>query len=596
MRRTLLFVEDEAIIALVTTKELEEAGYNVVHAFTGEKALEIINKVSPPIDMVLMDIDLGGGKDGVETAEEILLHQTLPIMFFSSYSDKTIVEKIKRVPFYGFVLKSAGMPVLLASIEAAFKLYDTQVALETSRKTALNWNTLIEDIVRHDHSALGILDKDLVYLYVSDAYFDDKDLKGQEIIGRHHYNIFPNVTDAWKEIIQRALKGEVISSDEDIMVRSDGSIDHIRWQCRPWYEHGGKIGGIMIYTDYINDLVEQREKLRQKENDLQEAYWIADLGRWEILIGTHRPVWSNSIYEIFEIDKKLTGDALFSAYKEVLHPDDREWVLKTHENQAITSTNSFRVDHRLLMKDGRVKWITETCRTECNSNDTPVKLVGIVQDITNRKNHEETLERLLVEKDTLLQELRHRIKNNLQVISSLLTLEIAKHSEAVVKQALNESQARIQSMALIYERLHRSNNFIDVDLDWYLRELTRSLFETYTSPDTFLRLQTHFEKTRINSKRAIPLGLILNELVVNSVKYAYPGATQGEIRIILKNSGTIASLCVEDDGCGLPQNFDTSDSSGTGLKLVHALTKQIDGRCDISSQGGTSVAIRFSLD
>jgi two-component sensor histidine kinase/PAS domain-containing protein len=379
------------------------------------------------------------------------------------------------------------------------------------------------------------------------------------------------------------------------MIRSDGSIDYIRWQCRPWYEHDGKIGGIMMYTDYINDYVKQREELRQKEKDLQEAYWIADLGRWEVFIGTHNLIWSHFVYEIFELDEQLTNAALLSAYKERIHPDDREWVIKTYESLTVTDISPFRIEHRLLMKDGRIKWITETCRIVKDTIGTPLKMVGIVQDITNRKNHEETLQRLLMEKDTLLQELRHRIKNNLQVISNLLTLEITKHSDEAIKQALNESQARIQSMALIYERLHRADSFIDVDLDWYLRELTRSLFETYTLPDTFLRLQTHFEKTRINSKRAIPLGLILNELVVNSVKYAYPKMTPGEIRITLENSGNIASLRVEDDGCGLPRDFASPESTGTGLKLVHALTKQIDGSCDISSQRGTSVAIRFSL-
>jgi two-component sensor histidine kinase len=191
--------------------------------------------------------------------------------------------------------------------------------------------------------------------------------------------------------------------------------------------------------------------------------------------------------------------------------------------------------------------------------------VGIVQDTTKQKSHEETLQRLVAEKDTLLLELRHRIKNNLQVISSLLSLEMMKRQDPAVKEALSESLTRIQSMALIYERLHRPDNFIDVDLDWYLQELTRSLFLTYTSQSTPLRLETRFEKTRINSKRAVPIGLIVNELMTNSVKYAYPASSPGEIRISLENYGSTAVLRVEDDGPGIPQNHDAAATGGMGL-------------------------------
>jgi two-component sensor histidine kinase len=237
--------------------------------------------------------------------------------------------------------------------------------------------------------------------------------------------------------------------------------------------------------------------------------------------------------------------------------------------------------------------------------------VGIVQDITDRKNHERTLRNLVLEKETLLVELRHRIKNNLQVITNLISLEITKNTNAEVKQALGESLARIQSMALIYEQLHLSHNYAEleagesssplVDLDWYLTTLTKALFQTYTSSDNRFTLEMHFEKIRLSEARAIPLGLILNELVMNCVKYAYPASQPGtsgglkEIRIRLENTGKSAVLRVEDDGCGLPENMDSPESAGTGLKLVYTLTKQIKGVCKISSLGGTQVAIRFPL-
>jgi two-component sensor histidine kinase/PAS domain-containing protein len=593
MRKTLLFVEDEALIAMLTTQELRSAGYNVIHVYNGKQAIEVIEKDSQPIHLVLMDIDLDGGADGVETAETLLAAKSFPIVFLSSHVEQSAVDKAKRIPFYGFVPKSVGAPILLASIEAAFRLYDTQAELRKSQEKLLYWNNLMEAIVRHDHSALAILDKNLTFLYVSDAYRDDPDLAGKTIVGQNLYEVYPQATSEWKLLVQRALQGEVINSGEDLLVRKNGNIEYIRWQCRPWYANPGKIGGIMMYTDYVSDVIQQREELRRKEADIKEAYHIAEMGRWEIAVGTHTQIWSDTIYDIFEIEKGRP-ETMFADYTAALHPEDRDWVLESHSAQAIATKEPLRIEHRLLMKDGRVKWIIETCRTEYNSKGDPVKLVGIVQENTKQKNHEEILQRLVAEKDTLLLELRHRIKNNLQVISSLLSLEMMKHPEPIVQEALGESITRIKSMSLIYEKLHRADNFIDIDLAWYLEELTRTLFTTYTRQNTVLRLVTRFEKTHINSKKAVPIGLIVNELITNCVKYAYPDSCAGEIRITLENYGANAALRIEDDGPGLPKDIEAADSGGTGLKLVYALAKQISGVCSITTRPGTMVAITFS--
>jgi two-component sensor histidine kinase/PAS domain-containing protein len=475
--------------------------------------------------------------------------------------------------------------------------------LESAGKK-INWNNLLETIVKHNHeSALAIVDKNLIVLYVTDNYYKDPDLKDKPIIGRHLYDLYPNATDEWKAINRRALDGATIQHDDDIMVHSDGSIEHMRWGCFPWYDTNDKIGGMVLYCTFINDLAREKEARQRREDDLREADFIAGLGRWETAVGTHNLQWSDTTYQIFEIDKNCPS--VFAAYSECIHPEDRNWVLKAHDDMISHDETPFKTEYRLRMKDGRVKWVMQTCRTQYDVMNNPVNIVGVVQDITEVKNHEETLRRLVEEKDTLLAELRHRIKNNLQVMMNLLSLEIAKNSDKAIKQALNESLARLQSMAMVYEQLHRSNSYRDIDPQWYLKELAEVLFKTYTNAESNLKLITRFDKTHISSDRLIHLGLILNELIMNSVKYAYPLRTEEnkdkndllsrEIRIRLENLGDHAVLSVEDDGRGLPGEFNSPQQAGTGLKLVDTLARQLGGVCKISSLGGTQIAIRFSL-
>jgi two-component sensor histidine kinase/PAS domain-containing protein len=471
--------------------------------------------------------------------------------------------------------------------------------LESAGKR-VNWSSLLETIAEHDHeSALAILDRDLVVLYATEMYYRDPDLKGKPIIGRHLYDIYPNVTDEWIDINRRALKGEIIRHEDDIMVHRDGSIEHMRWGCFPWYDTDDKIGGLVVYTTFINDLAKEKEARQRREDDLREADFIAKLGRWETVVGEHKLLWSDTTYRIFEVDKDCAD--VFAAYCGRLHPEDRKWVLESNDDMISNNETPFKTEYRLLMDDGRVKWVMQTCRMQYDAMNNPVNIVGVVQDITDAKNHEETLRRLVEEKDTLLAELRHRIKNNLQVMMNLLSLEIAKNCDAAIKQALSESLARLQSMAMVYEQLHRSGSYQDIDPQWYLKELAEALFKTYTNSESNLKLVTNFDRTRISSDRLVPLGLILNELIMNSVKYAYPpqagegGLLSREIRIRLENLGDHAVLSVEDDGRGLPGEFDSPQSAGTGLKLVDTLARQVGGVCKISSLGGTQIAIRFSL-
>ncbi len=213
-----------------------------------------------------------------------------------------------------------------------------------------------------------------------------------------------------------------------------------------------------------------------------------------------------------------------------------------------------------------------------------------------RRRAEERLRASLEEKEVLLRELHHRVKNNLQVISSLLALQARRVEGAEAKEMFRESHHRVRSMALTHEQLYRTRDMTRVDVDPYLRELTSSLQRAYgTGPDG-ARCAVQPGGASMPVDVAIPCGLIVNELVSNSFKHAFPGAVQGNIEVGLTVEGdTRAVLVVADDGCGMPADVDHRDARTLGLQLVRSLAEQIDGGVEVDRDDGTTFRVVFSL-
>lgn len=224
-----------------------------------------------------------------------------------------------------------------------------------------------------------------------------------------------------------------------------------------------------------------------------------------------------------------------------------------------------------------------------------VLLRGSFLDITERKRAEDAVLHSLKEKELLLMEVHHRVKNNMAVISSLLNLQsryvVAQQDRALFK----ESISRIRSMALIHDRLYQAKDFKDIDLGSYVRDLTRSLFETYKTEPGNIELVVDVEDIRLSIDNAIPCGLIINELLTNALKYAFAGRQGGRLGIVIKRADAgLISLKVSDDGVGLPEGFDYNAPRSMGYLIVTSLVAQIRGSVEVSSEGGTSVTIEFA--
>ena len=228
------------------------------------------------------------------------------------------------------------------------------------------------------------------------------------------------------------------------------------------------------------------------------------------------------------------------------------------------------------------------------------KLSNVVNhwiDITERKKAEEQIKVSLKEKEILLREIHHRVKNNMQVITSLLRLQSDTIKDQQYADMFRESQERIRSMALIHETLYQSEDFANIDFDGYLWALINNLFISYGINPEKISMKIKTNDLSLALDYAIPCGLIINELVSNCLKHAFPDEREGEIQIVLQEiSENEIELTVSDNGMGIPEEFDFGTTESLGLDLVKVLAEhQLGGRIEMNGTGGTRFSIRFMV-
>jgi PAS domain S-box-containing protein len=220
---------------------------------------------------------------------------------------------------------------------------------------------------------------------------------------------------------------------------------------------------------------------------------------------------------------------------------------------------------------------------------------SIIRDVTERQRNEKRLQNSLNEKDMLLKEIHHRVKNNLMIISSLLNLQSRYIKDEESKSIFKESQNRARSMALIHERLYQSTDLKRIDFGDYIRTLSNDLYDTYVMDKTLISLNVDVEDIMLDIDISIPLGLIINELVTNCLKHAFLWDKSGEINIIFQTLDNKYQLEVKDDGIGFPEDIDYKNTESLGLRLVTSLTEQIDGEIELNNISGTSFKITFPI-
>jgi PAS domain S-box-containing protein len=433
--------------------------------------------------------------------------------------------------------------------------------------------------------ALAFLNSDLRYVHLNEQFARWNGAAAGEHIGKRPREVAPEIGAAIEPLLEEALRTGRPVADREIQHRE--SIFLVG--CYPVSMK--TLSGV---TAMVRDITGRRragEDLASSRRELAQE--LAQVGVWDWDIRTNRIVWSAGEEQLFGVAGGAF-DGTYEGFFRFVHPDDRaalaEIIARTLREGVELDT-----EFRIVRPDGSVRWLAGRGRTLYDSNGQPTRMLGINMDITERKRAEQQVQQSLKEKETLLREIHHRVKNNLQIIASLLNLQSRYIKDPEARRLTKESQSRIRSMALIHNMLYQSKDLASVEFSSYLRKLTQQLSESQ-APGSASRFRIDAEPLELNIETAVPCALIVNELVSNALEHAFPDGAPGEIRIELRSApGGQIILRVADNGIGFPKAFDFQSPQSFGLQLVMTLVEQLNGAIELDGgQGGSCIEVRFS--
>jgi PAS domain S-box-containing protein len=274
-------------------------------------------------------------------------------------------------------------------------------------------------------------------------------------------------------------------------------------------------------------------------------------------------------------------------------PEDRERLAEHYAKEGLEDQGENRnIDFRFVTKDGKIRCMSHYCTSVVDEHGNNLGRRASNRDITDRVIIEERVEALLREKEILLREVHHRIKNNMNSVASLLSLQSGMVKEEAAVTALNDARSRLLAMGLLYEKLYRSENQREMPVQAYIQPLVEEIVRTFPTKAA-VAIQSDFDDFVLEARVLQPLGIIINEIVTNSLKHAFGGSTTGTIILTARISGKHVTITLGDNGVGLPPSANLQTTSGLGFMLIDALMQQIEGSVRIERNGGATFILEF---
>jgi len=717
--KTILLVEDEAVISIITVNILKRNGYGVITVNSGEEAVEKVISTDS-INLVLMDINLGEGIDGAEAGRRILAVKNLPIVFHTSHSEREMVERVKGITRYGYVIKSSGDFVLLSSIEMAFELFETnRQFLEVEERLRLaislgkigywrydvdsnilkdydeHWklfglshdegNKSLEDVQPLVHpedraAARNSLERTVNEGIPFDATYRtilpgigtrwlhsvgslhrthngkpgfvfgvtkditeykqaDEELKKSE---QKYSALFNNMTEgfALHEIVFDAdgkpcdyrfldinpafekltgLKRDEITgrTQKEIMAEEDpfwletysrvaltGEPVHVEHYSHSLKKHFGVFSYCpvpgqfaVIFSDITIRKIAEDESIQSGEQFKNLVY---DMQVGVLLQGPQAEILLSNpkALELLGLSEdQLLGKTSFDPDWNVIHEDGSPFPGPDHPvPQAIATSQSVR---KVIMGVYRPAigdriWLLVDAVPQFSGEGALIHVVCTFIDISDRKSAEEKINNLLREKELLIKEVHHRIKNNMNSINGLFTLQAATLKDNAVVTALEDAANRVRSMMVLYDKLYQSSETKEISVKNYIPSLVDEIITNF--PNCMLvNVDKEIGDFVLDLKKLQPLGIIINELLTNIMKYAFTGRVDGTISVSAELKDTYALIVISDNGNGLPLSVDFENPEGFGLKLVKLLAEQMDGSIRVERGEGTKFLLEFSI-
>ncbi len=358
----------------------------------------------------------------------------------------------------------------------------------------------------------------------------------------------------------------------------------------PVFGEGKVVAQLLVVSRDITQRKIAEDALEDSERLLRQAQAYANIGYWSLDADLKTIAWSEEIYRLFGLDPDVVPS--FDVLGRILHPDDAPLVIASL-SECMRECREHNIEYRIVRPGEPLRWVACKGAPVLDDQGLVIRLSGVLQDITERKLSEQETQASLEEKEVLLREIHHRVKNNLQVVASLLSLQAMQASNPETVEALQESGRRIQLMAQIHSRLYRSSDLANVHFDLFVQALVDDTIASYGLDSSRVRVDTCLRPITLHIDEAIACSQIVSELVSNCMKHAFPGERRGTIAIRLSEEDGKIVLWIEDDGVGMPEGLDWRKSNTLGLQVVDALTRQLDGKIDLFRDNGTRYRISF---
>ena len=459
----------------------------------------------------------------------------------------------------------------LGAVVVARDITDLKLAEEELRESEHRYR----DILEHATDLIFLLSPEGHFTYANPSFFRTLGYAGMDLADLPVHSIIqglPEERNAWMDALE--------SSQHELQFKAhDGSVLQVIGGATAQHDDAGnRIGLRGIYLD-ITDMRRHERAARVQSAKLESIFNSTRYLLMFTIDGEMRLTSQNenfaSIMRLQFGDDLNLGDSVLDKFNAVMERDLDRDVLQFFPRAFDGRQQQFEMPVRDV--EGNLVWF-QMFLNPVQFDDDHKELSCIAYDITERKEIDDAIRNALKEKEVLLQEVHHRVKNNLQVISSMLNLQRRFIKDPGLLQVLDESQNRIATMSYIHESLYRNTDFSSISFSEYLVRLSNNLIHSYARQDCQVELRTVLDDVHLKLDQAIPCGLIVNELVSNAMKYAFVSRPFGCITLrVQRVRGDLLEIEVQDDGVGLPEGFDFSQNDSLGVYLVQALTDQIDG-------------------
>lgn len=348
---------------------------------------------------------------------------------------------------------------------------------------------------------------------------------------------------------------------------------------------------LLVYLYQVNqELNRSREQHQGTADYLKRLFEAAPLAVFDLdPQGRVKSLWNRAAEEIFAWSREeVLGQ------RNPLVPEEQTEEYLRLFSDVMEGRQLVNVELSRQRKDGVLLTISLSAVPLYGTDGQVTGALAMVSDITDKRRREEALQQALEEKKVLLREVHHRVKNNLQVIISLLNMKEELVEEPADREIFFGILGRVEAMALIHDKLYQSEGLEQIDFDQYLRELCSNLALEFAAQRRGIDMRYSGEKAVVEINRAVPLGLLVNELLTNALRHAFPDGRGGTVRMSLEQNGDSMLLRVKDDGVGLPEEMlrGSDDPERTGLNLAYLFAEQVGGALEISSREGTEAVLR----